>query len=94
MEKVSMDKFIGQLTIEDLACLVRGEGMGKQARGKTRGRDVCVWRRFKQAFDFGIPVAAGTDGPSGLRFDNGDAASLVPEQCFACTWNTPLVRGL
>ena len=37
MEKVSMDKFIGQLTIEDLACLVRGEGMGSK-RGKTRDR--------------------------------------------------------
>ena len=89
--KVSMDKFIGQLTIEDLACLVRGEGMGSK---RVRPGTGCAFGGVSsRLLDFGIPVAAGTDGPSGLRFDNGDAASLVPiGTMLACTWNTPLVR--
>ena len=86
-----MDKFIGQLTIEDLACLVRGEGMGSK---RVRPGTGCAFGGVSsRLLDFGIPVAAGTDGPSGLRFDNGDAASLVPiGTMLACTWNTPLVR--
>ena len=76
-----MDKFIGQLTIEDLACLVRGEGMGSK---RVRPGTGCAFGGVSsRLLDFGIPVAAGTDGPSGLRFDNGDAASLVPiEECL------------
>lgn len=51
-----MDKFIGQLTIEDLACLVRGEGMGSK---RVRPGTGCAFGGVSsRLLDFGIPVAA------------------------------------
>ena len=45
--------------------------------------------------NYGIPVVCVTDGPSGLRFDNGDAASSLPiGTLIACTWNEELAEQL
>ena len=71
-----MKDFLAQLSEEDLACLVRGEGM--RSKRVRPGTGTAFGGISKSLIRLGIPTAAGTDGPSGLRFDNGDKATLVP----------------
>lgn len=91
--KVTMKDFLAQLSEEDLACLVRGEGM--RSKRVRPGTGTAFGGISKSLIRLGIPTAAGTDGPSGLRFDNGDNATLVPiGTMLASTWNKELVQEI
>ena len=91
--KADMDTFLAQLSDEDLACMVRGEGMcSPKVTPGTAGAFGGVTDRLKA---FGIPVGCCADGPSGIRMDCGTHAFSLPNgTCLACTFNTPLVQSL
>lgn len=91
--KVSMDDFIGQLTDEELAQIVRGEGPGSE-----KVTPACIGSFggvTKNLEKYGIPIACVSDGPSGIRRDNGAISFLLPNgACIASTWNKELVKEL
>lgn len=88
-----MDEFIAQLSDTDLRCLVTGEGMSSP---KARPGNTGVFGGVTQELaDFGIPVVCLADGPSGIRMDNGDTATSMPNgTLIACTWDTEAAEKL
>ena len=92
--KVSLEDFTAQLDDEDLACLVRGEGMGSSlVTPGTASAYGGVSPRLKN--DFGIATACCDDGPSGMRLDSGAKAFSLPNgTSLACTFNRQLVKEL
>ncbi|QSO53591.1 glycoside hydrolase family 3 protein [Alicyclobacillus curvatus] len=91
--KVTMESFLSQLSDEDLACLVRGEGMNSPK--VTPGTAAAFGGVSKRLNDFGIPAACCADGPSGIRMDCGTKAFLLPNgTLLACTFNPQLLEDL
>ncbi|CAH1219130.1 hypothetical protein PAECIP111892_04669 [Paenibacillus auburnensis] len=91
--KASMEAFIAQLSDEDLAALVRGEGMSSPL--VTPGTASAFGGVSDQLFSYGIPVACTSDGPSGIRMDSGQKATQVAiGTLLAATWNAELVEEL
>lgn len=84
--KNTMEEFIAQLSDTDLRCLVTGEGMSSP---KARPGNTGVFGGVTQKLaEFGIPVVCVADGPSGIRMDNGDTATSMPNgTLIACTWD-------
>ncbi len=89
----SMEAFIAQLTDEDLACIVMGEGMNSP---KVTGGTGCDFGGVTpELLRYGIPIACGNDGPSGIRMDCGAKATLMPcGTALAASWNDELVERL
>lgn len=91
--RVSMEAFIAQLSKEDLACIIRGEGMGSPK--VTAGTAAAFGGVSEKLKKFGIPCGCCTDGPSGMRLDSGAKAFSLPNgTLLACTFNTELVEEL
>mgnify|MGYP003304081290 CR=1 FL=1 len=91
--KNTLDEFIAQLSDENLAQLIRGEGMHciKVTPGTTSGFGGLT----PELMAFGIPACCTTDGPSGLRLDSGAKATSMPNgTLLACTFNKELVEKL
>ena len=84
--KNTMEEFVAQLSDTDLMCLARGEGMcSPKVRAGSAGAAGGVTERLAQ---FGIPVIAMHDGPSGIRMDSGEKATSLPNgTAVACTWD-------
>lgn len=74
--RATLDDFVAQLSITDLANIVCGEGMNSPK--VTPGTGGALGGVTDSLLDFGIPVCCVTDGPSGIRMDSGAKASLVP----------------
>jgi beta-glucosidase len=92
-KKVSMETFIAQLNDEDLAAIVRGEGMSSPL--VTPGTASAFGGVSDSLFSYGIPIACTADGPSGIRMENGLNATQLPiGTLLASTWNVPLVEEL
>ncbi len=91
--KVTMDEFIAQLSIEDLAAIVRGEGMcSPKVTPGIAGAFGGVTDSLK---GFGIPIAGCADGPSGIRMDCGTMAFSMPNgTLLASTFNEKLSEEL
>jgi beta-glucosidase len=90
---VKLDDFIAQLSPEELSSIVRGEGMC--SRKVTPGTAAAFGGITNALHDYGIPCGCCSDGPSGIRMDTGEEASLMPiGTLLACTWNTKLVKSL
>ncbi|MFC4321572.1 glycoside hydrolase family 3 protein [Litchfieldia salsa] len=90
---VSMETFIAQLSDEDLATIVRGEGMSSPL--VTPGTASAFGGVSDSLFNYGIPVGCTADGPSGIRMDSGHKATQVPiGTLLAATWNIDLVEEL
>lgn len=89
----SMEAFIAQLTDEDLACIAIGEGMNSP---KVTGGTGCAFGGVTpELLRYGIPIACGSDGPSGIRMDCGAKATLMPcGTALAASWNDELVERL
>ena len=67
-----MEDFVAQFSDEDLACIAIGEGMNSP---KVTGGTGCAFGGVTESLlELGIPVACGTDGPSGIRMDTGAKA--------------------
>ena len=90
----SLEAFVAQLSEEELAVMVRGEGMCSPR--VTPGVASCFGGLTeKLQKEYGIPVAAASDGPSGIRMDVGATATQVPiGTLLACTFDEKLVEEL
>lgn len=91
--KATKDDFIAQIDDEQLAAMVRGEGMMSQK--VTVGIAAAYGGITQKLRDLGIPAAGCSDGPSGIRIDTGKETNLMPiGTLLACTWNPKLVEEL
>lgn len=87
--KATLDEFIGQLTDDDLSCIIRGEGMGSLK--VTLGTASAFGGVSPHLQKLGIPCACCDDGPSGMRLDSGVKAFSLPNgTLLACTFNKKL----
>ena len=87
--KATLDEFIGQLTDDDLSCIIRGEGMGSLK--VTLGTAAAFGGVSPHLQKLGIPCACCDDGPSGMRLDSGVKAFSLPNgTLLACTFNKKL----
>ncbi|MEZ9566984.1 glycoside hydrolase family 3 C-terminal domain-containing protein [Vibrio artabrorum] len=92
-ERADIKEFISQMTVQQLATIVRGEGMCSPK--VTPGTAAAFGGVSPSLFDLGIPIVAAADGPSGIRMDSGHKASQVPiGTLLGCTWNTELNEQL
>lgn len=89
----TMEEFIAQLTVEELASIVRGEGMSSIK--VTPGTASAFGGVSDGLLDYGVPIACCSDGPSGIRMVSGLKATQLPiGTLLACTWDTQLVEEL
>lgn len=89
----TMDEFIAQLSDEDLACIIRGEGMGSPR--VTAGTASAFGGVSDSLTNYGIPCACCDDGPSGMRLDCGTKAFSLPNgTLIASTFNKELAENL
>lgn len=91
---ISLSQFVAQLTDEELACIVRGEGMGSSL--VTPGTAAAFGGVSKALIEeLGIPSLCCSDGPSGMRLDCGMKAFSLPNgTLIGCTFNPELVETL
>ncbi|MDD1795164.1 glycoside hydrolase family 3 C-terminal domain-containing protein [Enterovibrio sp. ZSDZ42] len=91
--KASLSEFVAQMSPEQLAMIVRGEGMCSPK--VTPGTASAFGGLSDCLFNLGIPVASAADGPSGIRMDSGHKATQVPiGTLLGCTWNVELNETL
>ena len=91
--KNTMDEFIAQLSDNDLACIIRGEGMSSPK--VTPGTTSAFAGVSDNLIGFGIPSCCTSDGPSGMRLDCGTKAFSLPNgTLIASTFNKELVFEL
>ncbi len=83
-EKISMDEFVAQFTLDELMYFVGGQ--------KTTG--VCNTGSFGGIQRLDIPYFPTADGPAGLRLEPETGIPTTAWPCatlLACTWNTDLI---
>lgn len=91
--KVSMEAFTAQLDAADLACLIRGEGMGSPR--VTPGTAAAFAGVSEKLCGYKVPSVCCSDGPSGMRLDCGRKAFSLPNgTLLACTFNEKLNEEL
>lgn len=91
--KCTMEQFVAQLSVDDLICIVKGEGMNSNK--VTAGSAGAIGGVTDSLLDFGIPVLCVTDGPSGIRLDSGQKATSMPNgTALACTFDEDLIEEL
>ena len=87
--KVSMEAFVAQLSLEELAALTRGDGIMNSPLG-TAGNAGVLGGVLPSLREKGIPAVTTTDGPSGIRLHK--SCSLLPiGTLLACTFDCDLV---
>lgn len=92
-KKVTMEQFIAQLSIEELATIVRGEGMCNAK--VTPGTAAAFGGVGDTLFEYGIPIGCAADGPSGIRMEGGYKATQIPiGTLLAATWDTELIEEM
>lgn len=92
-DKVNLDDFVDQFSNEQLLQLSMGNGMGPKL--VTAGVASAFGGVTKELRQLGIPLIACSDGPSGIRLDNGDMAFSLPNgTCLAATFNVELNEKL
>lgn len=91
--RASLEAFTAQLSLEELAVIVRGEGMCN-AR-VTPGTAAAFGGVSDDLAARGIPAGCAADGPSGIRMDTGEKATLLPGgTLLACSFDEALVEEL
>lgn len=89
----SMEDFVAQFTPEELAALVRGEGMSSPK--VTPGTASAFGGVTDSLLAYGLPIACCADGPSGIRMEGGQLATQMPiGTLLACTFHPSLIREL
>ncbi|MFQ9516323.1 MAG: glycoside hydrolase family 3 protein [Eubacterium sp.] len=89
--KAKVEEFVAQLSVPELAQIVRGEGMSNPR--VTQGTASAFGGLSDSLFNYGIPAACCADGPSGLRME-GKATQLPIGTALSSSWNTELVKEL
>lgn len=91
--EITLDDFIGSLSDEDLACIIRGEGMGSSL--VTPGTASAFAGVSASLMSKGLPSLCCDDGPSGMRLDSGRKAFSLPSGAMvASTFNPSLVSTM
>ena len=91
--KAALDTFIAQFTKEELATIVRGEGMSSPK--VTPGTASAFGGVSDRLYEYGIPAACCADGPSGIRMESGLKATQLPiGTLLACSFNIPMMEEL
>lgn len=89
----TLDEFVAQLSDQDLANIVCGEGMNSPK--VTPGTGAAFGGVTDSLLDFGIPVCCVTDGPSGLRLGTGMKSTSLPNgYVFASSFDTALTEEI
>ncbi|MBI9014794.1 MAG: glycoside hydrolase family 3 protein [Clostridiales bacterium] len=89
----TIENFVAQLSDEELATLVKAEGMSSPK--VTAGTAAAFGGLTPSLESYGIPVGCAADGPSGIRMDSGHKATQVAiGTLLACTWDLKLVEEL
>ena len=90
----SLEDFVAQLSDEELAAIVRGEGMcSPRVTPGTASAFGGVTDSLIEKYR--IPTICCADGPSGIRMDVGAKATQLPiGTLLACTFDTKLVERL
>lgn len=92
-EKTSLEAFVAQFTKEQLARIVRGEGMCNPM--VTPGTASAFGGTAPSLYRYGIPAACTADGPSGIRMDSGLQATQMPiGTMLAASWNPEMMEEL
>ncbi|HHT97015.1 MAG TPA: beta-glucosidase [Clostridiales bacterium] len=92
-KKATIEEFVAQLDDNELATIVRGEGMSSPK--VTPGTASAFGGVGDSLFGYGIPIACTADGPSGIRMDSGLKATQIPiGTLLAATWNKDIVEEL
>ncbi len=92
-KKNTLSEFVAQLSDDDLACIIRGEGMGSPK--VTAGTASAFGGVSERLAVYGIPCGCCSDGPSGMRMDCGTKAFSLPGgTLLACTFNRELLTEL
>lgn len=92
-KKATLEGFVAQMNDYDLACIIRGEGMGSPK--VTPGTASAFGGVTPALSQFGIPCGCCSDGPSGMRLDCGTKAFSLPNgTLIASTFNKELVTEL
>lgn len=92
--EISIEDYVNQFTNEELITMTRGEGMcsPKVTPGVASafgGVNDILHEKYQ------MPIAACSDGPSGIRMDCGASAFSMPNgTAQACSFNTPLIEEL
>lgn len=89
--KNSLKEFVAQLSVEEMAQIVRGEGLSNPR--VIQGTASAFGGISDALFVYGIPAACCADGPSGLHYD-GKAVQLPIATALSSSWNDKLVREL
>lgn len=91
--KNTMEEFVAQLSVDELCCIVCGEGMSSPK--VTAGTGGAIGGVTDSLLEKGVPVACVTDGPSGIRMDSGAKAASIPNgMALACSFDDELVEKL
>ena len=92
-KKASLEAFVAQLSLSELATIVRGEGMSSPK--VTPGTASAFGGVGDNLHAYGIPVACCADGPSGIRMESGLLATQLPiGTLLACSFNVPMMQEL
>jgi len=92
-DKATLEEFVAQLSLSELATIVRGEGMSSPK--VTPGTASAFGGVGDNLYAYGIPVACCADGPSGIRMESGLLATQLPiGTLLACSFNIPMMHEL
>ena len=91
--KATLEAFVAQLSVKEMATLVRAEGMSSPK--VTPGTASAFGGVGDNLYAYGIPVACCADGPSGIRMESGLLATQLPiGTLLACSFNIPMMKEL
>lgn len=91
--RITIDELVEDLSVDELCCLVRGEGMGSPR--VTPGTASAFGGVSDGLLARKVPAICCSDGPSGMRLDCGRKAFSLPNgTLLACTFNEELNEEL
>lgn len=91
--ETSLEEFTAQLSVSELATIVRGEGMCNMR--VTPGTAAAFGGISDELAKRGIPAGCASDGPSGIRLDTGDKTTQLPiGTLIASSFDSELIEEL
>lgn len=91
--KATVQDLVAQMTQDELATLIRGEGMSSPK--VTPGTASAFGATSEALVRYGLPIVCCSDGPSGIRMDSGMQATSMPNgTLLAASFNTELAEAL